>query len=195
MLPSDPSLEMGLPEFPSGSVWLVGAGAGNPRQFSALALHALGTADAVIHDPGVAREILELVRPPCYREAALPTEAIQRSVKLAQDGWRIVRLVEGNPLERRDTNECAANFAKHDIPFHIIPTGEPFIGQAPIGLLLVCNPRLARRTNPQFSEAEAGMVVVSIISPGSEERLRDGSTRSAQRWQAPLGFSMTGLAG
>jgi len=40
------SLELELPEFPYGSVWLVGAGDGDPRHLSPLAVHALGTADA-----------------------------------------------------------------------------------------------------------------------------------------------------
>ena len=44
------SLELELPEFPYGWVWLVGAGDGLPRHFSPLAAHVLGTADAVIND-------------------------------------------------------------------------------------------------------------------------------------------------
>ena len=47
----DPSLEMGLPELAYGSVWLVSAGDRDPRHLSPLAVHSLGTADAVIHDP------------------------------------------------------------------------------------------------------------------------------------------------
>jgi hypothetical protein len=42
----DSSLELELPEW----VWLVGAGDDDPRHLSPLAEHALGTADAVIHD-------------------------------------------------------------------------------------------------------------------------------------------------
>ena len=53
---SSPELE--LPEFTYGSVWLVGAGDGHPRHLCPLAVHALGTADAVIHDLAVPRELL-----------------------------------------------------------------------------------------------------------------------------------------
>src|ERR1700730_13914659 len=159
MPPTDLSGEEELLEFSYGSVWLLGAC--DPGQLSPPALHALGTADAVIHDPGVSRDILELVQPPCYLEAALPAEAIERAVKLARDGWRIVRLVEGNPLERYHAIECAAKLADHGIPFRIIPiTGEPFV---PIVLIMVCKPRLGWLTDPQTFDTETGMVFVSII--------------------------------
>jgi Tetrapyrrole (Corrin/Porphyrin) Methylases len=194
MSPTDPLREEGLVEFPYGSVWLVGGC--DPGQLSQLALHALGTADAVIHDPGVSREILELVQPPRYREAALPPVAIERTISLAKDGWRVVRLVEGNPFERHDAIECAANLSENSIPFRVISTtDEPFIGGAPIAVLTVCKARSARRTDPQTSKTETTILVVSIVSQRSEGRLGNGSALSAQRRQAPLGFSMSGLAG
>src|SRR5580704_2767901 len=194
MLPTDPPGEKELPEFAYGSVWLMGAG--DRGQFSPLALHALRTADAVIHDPGVSPDILELVQPPCYREAALPAVANERALSLARDGWRIVRLIEGNPLERHDAIECAAQFAEHGNPFRIIPvTGEPFIDGARTALLIVCRPRLARRTDPPSSEPKTGMIVVSIGGQGSEERLSDVSGLGTHRHQEPLRFSMSGLAG
>ena len=43
------SLELELPEFPYGSVWVVGAGDGDPHHLSPLAVYALRSADAVIH--------------------------------------------------------------------------------------------------------------------------------------------------
>src|SRR6516165_2579140 len=103
MKSADPSSESGLPEFANGTVWLVSAGDGDRHHLSPLAAHALGTADAVIADPSVAQEILDLVKPPRYREAAVADRAIKRSIKLAQDGWRVVRLVEGDAIERDAT--------------------------------------------------------------------------------------------
>jgi hypothetical protein len=94
---SPPKLE--LPEFPYGSVWLVGAGDGDPRHLSPLAVHALGTADAVIHDLAVPRELLDLVKPSHYREAGSPYWAIGRAIHVAQDGWRVVHLVAGSTIE------------------------------------------------------------------------------------------------
>lgn len=136
MLPTELSAGLGLAEFPYGSVWLVGAGDGDPRHLSPLAVHALGTADAVIHDLAVPRELLDPVKPAHYREVGAPNWAIGRAIKLAQDGWRVVHLVEGNAMER--AIECAIRCAEHEIPFRIVPgAGEPIGREAPLGLLLV----------------------------------------------------------
>lgn len=181
MLPRDPSVELGLPELPYGSVWLVGAGTGDPHHLSPLAAHALGTADAVIHDLEVAEEIFDLVKPR-YREAAAPPRAIERSIKLAQDGWRVVHLVAGNTMER--AIDCAVSFAERDIPFRIAPNaGEAIGAEAPLGLLLVREPVSLGRTDPR------SMLVLLTVIPQSEAAMGVG------RHQAPLGFSMSGLAG
>jgi hypothetical protein len=194
MSPTDPLCEEGLIEFPYGSVWLVGHS--DAGRLSPLALQALGTADAVIYDPGISCDFLELVQPHGYREAALPSVAIKRTLSLAQDGWRIVRLVEGNPCERQDAIECAAILSDYGVPFRVISTtDEPFIGGAPINLLMVCKPHLARRADLQTAKTETTMFVVSVVDQRSDGRFGDGSASSAQRRQAPLGFSMSGLAG
>jgi siroheme synthase len=129
------SLESELPEFPYGSVWLVGAG-DDPRHPFPLAVHALGTADAVIHDLAVPRELLDLMKPSHYREVGPPYWAIGRAIQLAQDGWRVVHLVEGNTMGR--AVECAARCAEQEIPFRVVPgAGEAVGREAPLGLLLV----------------------------------------------------------
>ena len=99
MLPINHSLVSRMPVLHYGSIWLVGADDGDPRHLSPLAVHALGTADAVIHDPGISEEILGLVKPPRSREPAAPHQAIERSIKLGvwsrdemvrvdfEDGW------------------------------------------------------------------------------------------------------------
>ena len=174
---SAPSLENALPEIAYGSVWLVSAGDGDPRHLSMLGIHALGTADAIIHDVGIPDEMLNLVRLPRYREAAAPERAIERSIKLAQDGWRVVHLVAGDAMER--AIECATRFAEQKLPFSIVPTaGEPVNCDAPIGLLLVRKPQSAGQT-------EAGTLVVLLAASGS----------NAEPRRAPLSFSMSGLAG
>ena len=48
-----------LPLFEPGSVWLTGAGPGEPGLLSVLALHGLQNADIVVHDALVPAELLQ----------------------------------------------------------------------------------------------------------------------------------------
>jgi siroheme synthase len=163
-------------------VWLVGVGEGDPRSPSPLVVHALGIADAVIHDPGVSQALLDLVKPPQYREAAAPCRAIERAIKLAQDGWRVVHLAEGNTMER--SVESAIRCAERNIPFRIVPNADESIGdEAPLGLLLV-------RKSISVSGADSRPALVLLVpTPQSE------AATEPRRRQPPLGFSMSGLAG
>jgi uroporphyrin-III C-methyltransferase len=176
------SLKLELPEFPYGSVWLVGVGDGDPRHLSPLAVHALGTADAVIHDLPVPQELLDLVKPPHYREVAPRYWAIGRAIHLAQDGWRVVHLVEGSTMER--AIECAARCAEQEIPFRVVPGAGEVVGrEAPLGLLLV------RKSAPRGGADPGSSLVLVVASPQ-----REGGSSGKQRLP-PLGFSMSGLAG
>jgi hypothetical protein len=60
---------------------------------------------------------------------------------------------------------------------------EPLSGQRPIGLLLV------RKAVPVVRHGETEMLVVLIAAPESE------TTSDSEPRQAPLSFSMSGLAG
>jgi uroporphyrin-III C-methyltransferase len=175
---SSPELE--LPDFPYGSVWLVGAGDGDPRHLSPLAVHALDTADAVIHDLAVPGEVLELVKPNRYREAGSPCWAIGRAIRLAEDGWRVVHLVEGSVMGR--AIDCAARCAEQQISFRVVPgAGEAVGREAPLGLLVV-------RKSLGGADPRTSLVLV-VATPQSE------AAPSAKRRLPPLGFSMSGLAG
>lgn len=167
-----------LPELAYGSVWLVGAGDGGGGTLSPIAAHALGTADAVIHDPAVPQTLLDLVRPPRYREAALPHRGIERSIKLARDGWRVVHLVEGNAIERIAEN--AHRFAEQNVPLRIVPTiDDVSIGDAPAGFLLV------RKTR------SAGQTALIVVLGGWQPE----AAAAGERQQPPTSFSMSGIAG
>jgi len=174
-----PSPQEELPEFAYGSVWLVGAG--DPHRLSPLAVRALRTADAVIHEPSLSPQLLDLVKPPRYREAAMPSRAVERAIKLAEDGWRVAYLVAGNAMER--ATECGTRFAERNIPFRIAPIARELLpGEAPLGLLLVGKLRSAAGT-------ETGPLFVFVANLQSE------AVANAQQRQAPLSFSMSGLAG
>jgi siroheme synthase len=175
------SLEIGLPELAYVSIWLVGAEDNSDLcHLSPLAIYALRTADAVIHDPGIPQPILDLVTPPRYREAAPTEPAIERAIKLAEDGWRVVHLVNGSTAER--ASECATRLAEHGIPLRIASNiGETVVGEAPIALLLV------RQPVPIWG-SEPGAMVMWIATAQSQ------AARIVQR-ERPLDFSMSGLAG
>jgi len=182
MLSADQSLQSRLPELPYGSVWLIGGAGLNRRRLSPLAVHALSTADAVIHDPGIPQEILDLVKPPGYREVASAGQVIERSIKLAEDGWRVVQLVEGDTIER--AVETAIRCAERKVAFRIVPNaGEPFGGNVPLGLLLVGKAISIGGAEPRPT------IVLLTATPDS-----DAATRIVPG-RRPLDFGMSGLAG
>ena len=95
-----------LPRFESGTVWLVGAGPGDPGLLTLHALHALTEAEIVLHDALVSEEILSLAatarrefvgkRAGGKRTSQLRIN--QRLITLAHRGFRVVRLKGGDPL-------------------------------------------------------------------------------------------------
>jgi precorrin-4 methylase len=90
------------PAFAPGEVWLVGAGSEDPGLLSPAAAQALGAADAVVFDSWIDPALLELAPAGCYLEARDRRTgdggAIRRCIELAQQGWRVVRLMDGDPL-------------------------------------------------------------------------------------------------
>src|SRR5215467_11716692 len=97
---------LGLPDFETGHVWLVGAGPGDPGLLSVLALHALSYADVVVYDALVDPRILRLAREGAVLDYAgkrggrpSPTQPdiSARLVQLAQTGQRVLRLKGGDP--------------------------------------------------------------------------------------------------
>jgi uroporphyrin-III C-methyltransferase len=113
-----------------GTVYLVGAGPGDPRLLTVRALDLLRRADVVLHDHLVSTEILE----ECGRRARrinvgkvghgpqADQAAIEgQMIALAQSGHGVVRLKGGDPfLFGRGAEEACALRAA-GIPFEIIP--------------------------------------------------------------------------
>jgi hypothetical protein len=168
-------------EFPTpayGSVWLVSAGDSDPSRISPLVLHALGVADAVIHDPGIPAQVLDLVKPPRYREAAEPRRAIERSIKLAEEGWRVVRLVGSSVVER--AIETAINLSERDIPLHVVLNADEISG-AGLDRLLIHQlvPLRPTAANPS---------PMLLASPSA-------MAGAAETRRPPVSFWMSGLAG
>lgn len=121
---------LSLPEFRSGSVWLVGAGPGDPGLLTALALHALDRADHIVYDALVDPRILALARPDAVRDYAgkrggrpspLQADISTRLIALARQGSRVLRLKGGDPCVFGRGGEEALALARAAIPFRIVP--------------------------------------------------------------------------
>src|SRR5258707_13188396 len=119
-----------LPEMNTGSVWLVGAGPGDPGLLSVLALHALGQADAVVYDALVDPRILGLARPGAALEDAgkrggrpspRQPDISARLIALAREGKRVLRLKGGDPCVFGRGGEEALALADAGIPFRMVP--------------------------------------------------------------------------
>ena len=119
-----------LPDFIAGSVWLVGAGPGDPGLLTALALHALHQADTVVYDALVDARILELARAGAALEYAgkrggrpspSQPDISARLIALAQAGRRVLRLKGGDPCVFGRGGEEALALAAANVPFRIVP--------------------------------------------------------------------------
>jgi uroporphyrin-III C-methyltransferase len=117
------------PEFAPGSVWLVGAGPGDPGLLTLHAAHALATADIVLHDALVSPDILALAATPLLHAVGKRADGMrthqlrinQRLVTLARQGHRVLRLKGGDPLLFGRGGEEALALAAAGVPFRIVP--------------------------------------------------------------------------
>jgi uroporphyrin-III C-methyltransferase len=119
-----------LPALEPGSVWLVGAGPGDPGLLTLLAAKGLAEADVVVHDALVNDECLRLARPGALLEyagkrggkpSAKQRDISLRLVELARSGKRVLRLKGGDPFVFGRGGEEALMLVEHNIPFRIVP--------------------------------------------------------------------------
>jgi uroporphyrin-III C-methyltransferase len=120
----------GFPDLAPGSVWLVGAGPGDPGLLTLHAVHALEQADVILHDALVAPEILTLCHPAARletvgkragRKSPRQLAINQRLIQLARAHLRVVRLKGGDPLVFGRGGEEALALAAAGVPFRIVP--------------------------------------------------------------------------
>jgi len=117
-----------------GKVYIVGAGPGDPDLLTVRALGLLRSADAVIYDYLVPREILTLAPAKAARVcfarrgrtaghgAVLKQNAIHEAmVRMAREGKAVVRLKSGDPLVFGRGGEEAEHLSREGIPFEIVP--------------------------------------------------------------------------
>jgi uroporphyrin-III C-methyltransferase len=175
-----PSLD--FPDFLPGTVWLVGAGPGDPGLLSLLALHALRHADTVVYDALVDPRILALARPGAALDYAgkrggkpspQQPDISERLVRLARAGQRVLRLKGGDPFVFGRGGEEALTLAAAGIPFRIVPGITAAIG----GLAYAGIPATHRDVNS---------AVTFITGHASNGELPDGLDWTALARGAPV---------
>ena len=119
-----------MPKFLPGTVWLAGAGPGDPGLLTLLAAHALVEADVVVYDALVDESCLKLARDGAELEYAgkrggkpspKQRDISLRLVELARQGKRVLRLKGGDPFVFGRGGEEALTLVAHGIGFRIVP--------------------------------------------------------------------------
>jgi uroporphyrin-III C-methyltransferase len=115
----------------AGTVYLVGAGPGDPSLLTLRAAQLIGEADVIVYDNLVSTEILAmLARPDVARiyagkergNHALPQEQLNLLlVRLARDNKRVVRLKGGDPYTFGRGGEEVETLVEQGIPFEVVP--------------------------------------------------------------------------
>lgn len=122
--------DLTFPEFRSGEVWLVGAGPGDPRLLTLLAVHALKSGDVVVHDELIDKRVLGFASEGAEilsagkrggKPSAHQADINHRLIELARAGRKVVRLKGGDPFVFGRGGEEAITLARAGVPFRIVP--------------------------------------------------------------------------
>ena len=114
----------------TGTVYIVGAGPGDPDLLTFKAHRLLSTCDVVLHDSLVGDGIVDLIPEDVARvhvgkraggERTPQEEINRRMVEEARSGRTVVRLKGGDPTVFGRGGEEAQYLAAHDVPLEVVP--------------------------------------------------------------------------
>jgi uroporphyrinogen III methyltransferase / synthase len=106
------------------TVWLVGAGPGDPGLITARGLELVRRADVLVYDRLVAEELVAEAREDAIlvpRDAHEQEEINGLLVRLAQQGYEVVRLKGGDPFVFGRGGEEALALVEAGIDFEVVP--------------------------------------------------------------------------
>jgi len=168
----------------SGSVTLVGAGPGDPELLTLRAVRALQSADVILFDDLVSREVMDFARrearkmlvgktgfgPSCTQE-----DINSLMVNLAKQGKRVVRLKGGDPLIFGRAAEEIAACEAANISVDVVPGITSVQGAAARLGIALTDRKKARRLQYVTGHAKNGGVPVDL----DWKSLADPSTTTA----------------
>jgi len=106
------------------TVYLVGAGPGDPGLITVRGLELVRCCDALVHDRLVSPELVAEAPPDAIRigrECLDQTEIVELLVRLGRRGLDVVRLKGGDPFVFGRGGEEALALAAADVPFEVVP--------------------------------------------------------------------------
>jgi uroporphyrin-III C-methyltransferase len=116
--------------FEPGTVWLVGAGPGDPGLLTLHALDALRRADVIVYDALVSQGVLAMAAPRAHREFAgkrggrpshSQKDITSRLIELARQDLRVLRLKGGDPFVFGRGAEEVRALAQAGVRFRVVP--------------------------------------------------------------------------
>ncbi len=129
-----------------GTVYLVGAGPGDPDLLTVKAVRLIAAADVILHDDLVSQAILDVaslhsavvnVGKRCGIKAITQEEINALMIGSARAGRSVVRLKSGDPLLFGRAGEEMAALAESGVPFEIVPgVSAAFAAAAAVGCSL-----------------------------------------------------------